>query len=153
MPIMKKMFTALFMISALTGCKDKISDTYLKEHPAFLIQEVDRCQAMQSKTEAQSAQCDIIMNAAVSLKPIVDEQQSEPEKFGQRVLDAEMAYAKMKVDLNAASQAVQSLRAKNASSVEIQTAQAKLDEMKKQTADKRQELRVLLAVVGLSSPE
>lgn len=137
----------------LTGCNNEMSYNYLMQHPQVLRHEVTDCQSAEAKTQREISQCEIVMYAAANFNALVDEQQSDPEKFGQRIMDAEVAYIKLKADVTLAQESVATLKAKNASGKDLQTAQAALDKAQKDMKSKKEELKTLLAVMGINTPE
>ena len=83
----------IFLLFLLTGCKEKLTYSYLTQHPAVLKKAVVRCQSM-NQSSNRTGQCAIVMQAAADIMALLSEQQVDPEKFGQRVMDAEIACAK-----------------------------------------------------------
>lgn len=88
----------VIMIIALlcVGCTDqeKLSAAYFMHHPKLLKEEALHCQSLDNKTPDEVTFCDMVMSAATSFAAIIDEQQSSPEKFGQKIMDAEAACVK-----------------------------------------------------------
>lgn len=153
MSTLLKLFILVFIVPSLMGCKEKLTSNYLMQHPALLKQEVDKCQSTVNKSREQAAQCEAVMYAAANVMSELDEQQRHPEQFGQRVLDAEFACVKFKENVRVAQQAVVSLKAKQASQAELQMAEDQLRQAEKMYHEQRNTTKVMLAVLGLSSPE
>lgn len=146
-------YAALVLITfSLFGCKERQSYTYYMRHPLVLKQEVTECQSSFEKTKDQAAKCEIVMYAALNMTALINQQQQDPEKFGQRILDAQENYIKLKEAVIQASQVVDDLKSKNTSPADLRSAQDDLYKAKKACADQLQEIRVFLAVVGLGSP-
>lgn len=145
--------TLVLLMSMLAGCNETHTYSYLMQHPAVLKDEFTQCQASIQKTKEQAAQCEIVLNAAANMMTMMNEQQQDPEKFGQRVMDAEAEYVKSKADLSVAQQEVDNLRNGKAPAAEIAAAQAKLDKLKLQNDELQQEIKTMLAVLGMNSPE
>ncbi len=157
---MKKMDTVLkvllciFLPFALIGCKDKLTYPYLMQHPLELKQAITKCQSTNEKSKEQAAQCEIVTYAAVNMMSIISEQQDNPEKFGQRIMDVESAYVKASDELHVAQQALDDFQQrKQTTATEIKAAQGKVENAKKTYDEKREEMKILLAVIGLNSPE
>lgn len=149
----KKIILMVFIMSSLAGCKEDLSYTYLVQHPKILKQEMDKCETMNEKTQDQAKQCDMVMYAAAQLTSIINEQQSDPEKFGQHVMDIEAAYAKSKAAVRDAQQTVDALKTKQASATELQAAEANLKSATNTYQTQRNEMKMLLAILGMASPE
>lgn len=151
--MVKKILVIIAIVSALSACNEKLTYSYLMEHPNELKQEVVRCQLMEEKTRDQAARCETVMNAAENIASIMDEQQQDPEKFGQKILDTEFAWVKAQEDMLAARQTLNALKTKNGSLAELKAAQDKLNQVQKAYQDRSEEVKVLLAVAGMNSPE
>lgn len=151
--MVKKILVIIAIVSALSACNEKLTYSYLMEHPNELKQEVVRCQLMEEKTRDQAAQCETVMNAAENIAAIRDAQQQDPEKFGQKILDTEFTSVKAQEEMFAARQSLDALKIKNGSLSELKAAQDKLDQAQKVYQDKSEEVKVLLAVAGMNSPE
>lgn len=78
------------------GCKsqEKLNSAYFMHHPKLLQEEALHCQSLENKTQDEITFCDIVMSAASSFAAIVEEQQADPEKFGQKIMAAEGACVK-----------------------------------------------------------
>lgn len=112
--------TSLFLLLTmclLAACDQQqiYSKFYLMTHPAMLQKTIQTCHKMQVMAQSFSEQCRIANEANIEMANLVDEQQKNPQAFGQRILEAEMQYGVK--------------------------------------ADNGDEIKILLAVVGLSSPE
>jgi hypothetical protein len=77
----------------MLGCKKQYSYAYLMQHPAELKQQVAYCQAHGNQANDQDTQCETILFAAASFISLVNEQQDDPQQFGQKILSAETACA------------------------------------------------------------
>jgi chromosome segregation ATPase len=150
---MKKFFFTMVMFSALAGCNEAFTYSYLMEHPAVVKREMERCQGLDEKSAEQVNQCALVLQAATDLMSILNEQQMDPENFGQRIMDSELAYTKAYDTLREAQQGVDTLKNKNASAAELQVSQDKVNKAMKSYEETRKEMKVLLAVVGVNSPE
>lgn len=135
----------------LAGCQNpNYSLDYLVEHPLLLKDEIEYCQSLANKTPAQAQRCETAMTAGATLMALLSERQQDPEKFGQRVIDNEVACVKARQAYQAAQQGadVKQLRGN-----ELQEAHKKVAEAKQLYEDKRKEVKALLAVIGMNSPE
>jgi len=153
MTIIYRIFILIVLPLLLIGCKEKQSYSYYMRHPLELKGEITECQSILEKTKEQAAKCEIIMYAAMNITALVNLQQQDPEKFGQRILEAQENYAKLKLTERQARNSLDELKNKNAPPAELRTAQDDFYKAKKASADQLQEVKVMLAVVGLGSPE
>jgi len=153
MSIFQKIFLVILLPTALVGCTEKITYTYLMQHPNQLKQAIVTCQAKNERTKDQASQCEMVMYAAANMLAIISQQQEEPEKFGQRLMDAEVAYVKATDELQVAQEALADLQNKKASPTDLTAATDKMDKARKTVEEKNEEIKVMLAVLGLSSPD
>lgn len=153
MSIFQKKVLVMLLPIALAGCQEKMTSTYLMQHPDELKQAITDCQAMNEKTKEQASQCETVMYAAANMLSIVNEQQENPEKFGQRIMETEGTYVKATDELREDQRALADLQAKKVSPAELTAAEDKMEKAKKAVDEKRDEVKVMLAVLGLSSPE
>lgn len=138
----------------LFGCQEaNYTHDYLIQHPLLLKDEIEYCQSLMNKTPAQTKRCDLATTATATLMVLISERQQDPERFGQRVIDAEISYVKAKQDHQAARQVLDILVAKKATNNELEIAKTKVIETKQLYQAKRNEIKALLAVIGMSSPE
>lgn len=141
------------LISVLMGCSEQHTYSYLMQHPAVLKNDLTDCQSSIQKTKEQAKQCEVVMNAAANVMTILNEQQQDPEKFGQRVLDMETQYEQSKSALHQAQEALENLKKNQAAAADIAAAQTKLDQQKQACDEQLQEIKIFLAVIGINSPE
>lgn len=149
----KSLITLMVIVPVLTGCEKELTYSDLIQQPLVLKKEVERCQSLEEKTNDQITYCEMVMNAANYVVPFINEMQEDPEKFGQRILTTQEAYMKAKVDLDKAQQSVDMLKAKNTSASELQLAQDKLEQRRLAYEKIQEEVRVLLGIAGVNSPE
>lgn len=143
----------LFLPLLLNGCRDKKTYSYYMQHPAALSGAIARCQSEPEKTGDKAAECEIVMFAAENMISLINEQQDNPEKFGQRILDAQMAYSTLKQQADEASQSYQRLQMAHASDAQLRIAKDDLYKANKTCADKLEQIKTMLAVVGMGSPD
>lgn len=119
----------------LTACQQQdVTVSYLVEHPHALERELQRC--MSDVRSSQLPQCKVAVEAQGVLRGYLEQAQTDPEGFGQRILDVQMRIATLKADMDA-----------------VDVKSAKYAELKKTYDDKQKEVSILLAVAGLNSPE
>lgn len=145
-------FAVLSSVAALTGCGEPFTYSYLIEHPAVLKKELDNCQLTNINTPAQSARCEVVLYAAATLASLINEMQADPEKFGQKILDQEMACAKIKTTRQALQQQLAALHAKKVPATDMTTVQSQLEQTEKMYQEQREKIKALLAVAGMGSP-
>ncbi len=150
--MIRKLVLSIFLSIVLVGCQEDLTYSFLMQHPNALKKAVADCQEVNNSPE-QSKQCEIVMFAAANMMSILNDQQANPEQFGQRVMDAEFACVKAKQELVAAQLALVDLQAKHASSADIKTAQDKVDQAKKTLDTQREQVKDMLAILGINSPE
>lgn len=142
----------ILLMPLLLGCHEEVKNySWYMLHPQELQQEIMACQE-NGGLGKNASQCEIVMRAADKMTDIVNRQQEEPEKFGQSVLGAQQRLQQLNNTLINAHKMVDDLKSKNASSAELQSAQASLDKAEKDYAEQLQQVNVMLAVLGMSSP-
>lgn len=142
-----------YLVIPLYGCEDQLTYSYLQQHAGVLKQKVAECQSIDEKSSENIHQCQVVMNAAADLIVIINEQQDDPEKFGEKILTAETELAKTKSKLINTQQIVNDLITKKSPAPELQIQQKNLNQIKEAYRAQREQLRVLLSVVGMNSPE
>lgn len=142
------------LASLLTACDDQDNYQYLITHPAVMKKKMAACATM-SKTASniEKQRCEIVTNASTKFMAVVAEQQTDAEKFGVRVLMAETAYSNAKAKMKQLEADLAAAKAAPTTDVAaIHKMEEDLAAAKKDSDDKRQEVRMLLAVVGVSTP-
>ena len=135
----KESLVSFVMLFALTGCQEKKDYAYWMQHPAQLSEVMQRCHAKTSESLDEASQCTEAKRAASDFMTIVNEQQMNPEKFGRRVMQAE-------IELTQAKQKLQQLRKDQVVAEQIVIAA-------KAYQEKKEEVKTLLAVLSTQSPE
>lgn len=148
-----QIFTILFCGILLTGCESKKTVVYFMQHPDELKQVVDRCEANQNQTQDEAATCHTAVYAASSLMTLIKDQQENPEGFGQRILDAQNRYMQLKAEYNKTHQRLSELNASHASDAAIRNAKDDLFKARQACQEQKENIDIMLAVLGLSSPE
>jgi outer membrane murein-binding lipoprotein Lpp len=179
MKILRGSLLILFVFSSsclLLGCKEKQTYSYYMNHPQALQQAITECESnfqrinqrikvqadktraqaemhdQADKTKDQAEKCEVVAYAAVNMAALINQLQSDPEKFGQSVLAAQENYAKLAAKATEAGRLVEDLKNKQASPAELRAAQDDWYKAKKACAQQGQEIKNLLAVLGMSSP-
>lgn len=148
-----KVICVIFAVSIISGCEDKYSYSYLIEHPLFLKEEFDRCQTMESKAPDQQKHCDVVMQAANKLSVVMDEMQADPENFGVKIMQTQDSLAKTQEQLQIAKQTLMDLKEKNAPQTDIELAKNNVNKFQQECELKRRDVKMMLAIIGLRSPE
>lgn len=144
----------LIFILALTACnEEKYTVAYLSENPSILEKELEFCMSVDTKSIDQIERCKIAVEAQDNIKSYLEVQQIDPERFGEQIIEMEMAGAQLKAALDSAEESIGTLKTQNKPVAELQAAQVQADQAKKAYIANQQKLKILLAVVGLSSPE
>jgi len=143
----------LFFTFLLLGCgqEEKNHDYYML-HPLELKQEAQNCHPDILEMPQSTAKCKMLVRAMFRMTGIVAEQQTDPEAFGQRVMDAESRLGMLEINVISAREELDHLRSKNVSPAELKLAEDNLSKAKKASDHQQQEIRVLLAVIGMNSP-
>jgi hypothetical protein len=150
---LKHIFSILGITLILTACQQTPHTVaYLMRHPVTLEKDLRFCMSDSSKSDLQANYCNIVLEAQEKIRDYLEAQQIDPEKFGQRIMDTEVAYTALKAEFIGTKRQFELLKTQNVSQAELQPLQDKLILTEKRYREKQQELKVLLAVIGLSSP-
>lgn len=103
----QNLFLILLCLMMLGGCRKDHSYAYLMQHPQALKQAMETCQS--NSDQISQADCTTIEHAVEDFNNLLLEQQSNPENFGQRIMDQEIACANIKQDKNADASKVKSV--------------------------------------------
>lgn len=143
----------------LVGCEKEITYEYLMTHPKFLLYQLSVCEKNLSlqggdNEKNLASQCQVVMKARENFLLIAREQQQDPEAFGKKILQTEFDLANIKNQLLQAKQNEMLLKSKPQTPArELQDAQTSVNKITMRYQQKQFELKILLAVVGLNSPE
>ena len=137
----------------LVGCDQKHTYSYYVEHPAVLKKAMTACEAKANKTAEEVTHCELVMRAANNIMQLLNAQQTNPELFGQQVLDAQATEVQLKLAVDQAQLSLNKLQQDHASSSEISAAEGKLLNAKKDYQEQRQQVKVYMAVLGMGSPD
>ena len=139
----------ILLVPFLLACTEaEKNDDYYMQHPLELKQAIMACQGSFVQG-VKAAHCDMMMRAAVNMEAIVNQQQEDPERFGQRILHAEETLAQLKLAMIEAGKKAED---SHLSPAESKRAQDDLDNAKKAYDKQYQEVKVLLAVLGMGGP-
>lgn len=142
------------LVSILTACEDQDNYQYLITHPTVMKKKMAACATLSKMaSNVEKQRCEIVTNASTKFMAVVAEQQTDAEKFGVRVLTTETAYANAKAKVKQLeADLAQAKAAPTADVAAIHKLEEDLAAAKKDSDDKREEVRMLLAVVGVSTP-
>lgn len=138
--------SALFLV----GCEEKESYRYLMQHPLVAQKKSEDCRRAETQSPEDVERCKIIFSAVDNINSMLADQQADAEKFGQRIIDMQSEVMLLQQRISAAKNTLHSMKA---SSADIQKAKTELDQLQITYHDKSDQLAVLLAVVGMGSPE
>ena len=146
-----KLFIFTF-VACLAGCQQQqtLSYSYLITHPAVLAKKSNYCEQNRSLSQ-EDEECKTVMRALTDFTALVREQQFGPEKFGEKIMQAEAASVVAQEKMTQAQMALTEAQTKqNADAI----AKAKTDYLNTQEAYDRshEQVQTLLAVASLSSP-
>lgn len=119
--ILLRVTLVLVAAFSFTACRERSESSDLYAHlllnPDILKNEMAACQDAASFAKETTPRCMTVIKAADQMMALLEEQQKYPEKFGQKILRAQMELSKS------------------------------------DTIENRDNVKLLLLVVGLSSPE
>lgn len=137
----------------LTACQKEMNYSYLIRHPKVLKRELVKCHEKNPNIDQQGGECKLITKTASDLYHTLAEQEIDPEKFGQEVLDTQMKCAAALKELQQAKQTIVVLQNKKAPLSELQNAKNNLAKVENSYQQQHEAAQLELAVIGLSSPE
>ncbi|HEX4045819.1 MAG TPA: hypothetical protein VHZ76_09160 [Gammaproteobacteria bacterium] len=138
----------------LTGCEENMTTAYLLQHPTVLKKEVDHCQDKEAISAlTRSSHCQMIFETAKEFMELANAQQMDPESFGQLILTTEMEGMKAKQEMLATEQMLNTLRMEKANAEKMRAAEEMLQQAQQLYQAKLEKAKVMLAVVGMTSPE
>jgi beta-N-acetylglucosaminidase len=144
--MMIRIISLFFLTIVLTACDKKMTYSYLMTHPQVLQTAVEKCQEDNSDEET----CRVVSYAANNMITIINEQQKDPEKFGEKLMQSQWQLSDLEQKMQMAKAKLNTLKT---SSSNLKTAQKDFAEAQKAYQDKKAEVQVMLAVLGLGSPE
>jgi hypothetical protein len=155
MPKFSLILCVLTAAFGLSACQQPAQEdpSYLTRHPRALILEVAACHSPANSAKAMTSHCALVFKIHDQVISLIDEQRKDPEKFGQSVITAQMEYGQANLATRAALQQVQNLRAKPASEKDIGAAEIKYTGLLQKQDSLKNKVYMLLAIIGLSSPE
>ncbi len=148
-----KMACLVGLASLLTACEDQYNYQYLITHPEVMKKKMAACEVMsKSASNLEKQRCQLVTSASTKFYAIVAEQQTDAEKFGVRVLTAETDYANAKIKVKQLEADLAKARANPGDVTAMHKLEEDLAAAKKDSDSKREEVRMLLAVMGVSTP-
>jgi hypothetical protein len=150
-----KLMSVAGLVCALTACgEDQNNYQYLVTHPAVMKKKMDACAVMtKTASNVEKQHCEIVLNASTKFMAVVAEQQTDAEKFGVRVLNAQTTYANTKAKVKQLENDITKAKAAGTPDIAaLHKLEADLVTAKNDCDAQRLEVRMLLAVVGVSTP-
>lgn len=152
--IVTRVMVGAILTLALSSCRqEEYTLDYLLEHPKVLEEELFFCSSNQVKSPEQIAQCKMIFRAQEKIKIYLDAMQTDPEKFGQRILNLETTIGQLKTACEKANNVLAAIKLKHPTPAELQAAELTSSKAQEAYEEKKQELNILLMMAGLNSPE
>lgn len=113
----------------------------------------DDCQ-MGDEAKKQSRDCQMVFNVMANFNTIYNEAVTNGEYLGQHLLELQADLKSSEKEYKTKQQALVDLQKTNANAAEVQQATTALDELKKSNFQKHDEIKFILAVIGLAeSPD
>ncbi len=150
--MMGKISIIFLLMMMLTGCEEKTSYSYLVAHPAALKKAGARCDALTQPTPDEITQCKLVMSIVIQFDGLMREQQSDPERFGQRILETQINYADAEIASQRAQQQLATLRAEGAPEVTVQAAATQVEKAEKRYWQLQDEVALLMTVAAINTP-
>lgn len=130
---MIKKIIILVSFAMLTACQQKnVTEEYLMLHPTQLKKEWSQCK------QSATSNCDVVKQAFYHFNLLVDDQTSDPELFGARIMKIQQTLASLKL---------------NYDKTKMTGNQQEIAVAEKAYRDQKQQLKILYAVVALRTPE
>ena len=151
----QRRFVLLALCLATVGCQQQeMTVDYLVTHPYVLEKQLVNCSNDNTMNNQQiTPHCKMVGEAQSILRTYLQAEQADPERFGQRIIDAQYDLSQLQVKLAAANDEVKALQAKNVIPAELHVAEIARDKLQAAVKEKKREVDILLAVAGLNSPE
>jgi len=156
--IFNRIWIVVCAVFLLTSCEQNRNYQYLLTHPSALKKEVERCDKLAENQKDtispdDKKHCELVMYTAANMISVLNEQQDDPQKFGEKIMAAQLAIGKTKELIQSLKQTLDQINI-----TKIDPDKRKLIE--KQLADAEdlyrkqiEEIKLFLAVMSLSSPE
>jgi hypothetical protein len=153
---MKKLLNSVLIIVVCFGisaCHADRTRAYLLTHPEELKKEIEVCHEPGIQTAEHNHYCEMVMSAADSFIKMLNEQQRDPENFGMRVMDAQIACAGKKQALDDAQHHLDYLLKQRALPEEMNKATEAVNKANADYLDSKLQVEILQSVIGVNSPE
>ena len=149
----KQIVYFFIIITILTSCEPvNPSLDYLQTHPTRLITAWEKCVTESSFTHVETPYCRSIKKMKDQMVAFIEMEQSDPEKVGQRILTLETQCVDLKHRYqNEKVKLMTLIMTKNDALIEQQ--KIVTHQTYQQYQALREEIRMLLVVVGLHTPE
>lgn len=138
-----KKISILFMSLLLSACFEQppqpLTYDYLMQHPDTLAEQYKQCE------KQKAANCEVVEKAFFDFSNLFQDQRQNPEAFGQRMLEAELASQMAGEGLKAAQEAYAAQPTEEAKQV--------LDRAKKAYQEKQDAVTYMLVIISMGSPE
>src|SRR3990167_707662 len=135
MLLLKRLILVSALFAGLTACRQELTFTYLIEHPVLLKKEIAKCQVMSQPSADEMVRCKQLQTIADPFFSAVNDQQEDPEKFGQLILMTQTACVEAKQEFLKSQQQLDTLKSRDAASNEIDDAEKQLNQAKKRYDD------------------
>ncbi len=140
-----KVVAPIFLALLVTACDHTATPEYLMRHPNVLEREVQTCDVQATN----SVYCKMVFNTRSMFVNLIDEMQSDPEAFGQSILDLEMQTAQLR---DAVQQAKQKLDQTKPDASDYAAVKENYRNQQIKLDNHLENINAHLAVVGLASP-
>ncbi|EKD73577.1 MAG: hypothetical protein ACD_45C00259G0004 [uncultured bacterium] len=147
-------FISIICFSLVACKKTECTVSYFLSHPSFLEQSLKKCLSTDhALSHKQAKQCVLAYGARDRMKFYLDQEQQDPEKFGESILSYEMRAASSKLALDRERQNVRTLEAQHVSWGVLSVAKKRFFQAKEQYESDQRTVDTVLAIAGLQSPE
>jgi len=137
----------------LSGCHEESRITTLLNNPSQFQDVLQQCDESRTVDLGKGLSCDLIFSVQEKLESLQEESQTDPEAFGQRILDTEMLLGKFQMSIQEAQAVLLSLKQSHPSSPDVANLENKLAQAKAAYKQEKFELKLLFVIAKLSSPE
>jgi predicted transcriptional regulator len=147
---MLKLIVSVAFLFLLSSCKDsKSTYEYLMQHPAFLQQELIRCQMV----VVQDEQCSLVKRASGDFATLMTELQTNQEQFGEKIMRAQLLQATSHQEIKEMKKKIAELSRDPAQSKQLDEAKMNLQKAEVVYQTQRSNAKILIAVVGMMRME
>jgi hypothetical protein len=156
--IFNKLQIVLCSIFLLVGCEQNRDYQYLLTHPGALKKEVERCDQLAespiaSLSVSDKKHCELVMYTAANMISVLNEQQDDPQKFGQKVMAAQFHIEETKELIGSIKQTLDQMLAAKSNPDKLKLIEKQLADAQDSYQKQTEEMKLFLAVLSMSSPE